>query len=98
MSDFYINASIDNPAIISNDSSSFTGAISDLCGNYYTKLSTVMPIEFKDRKDIGKIISDSIDSDFNLKTSRRLILPVFEEKDNLLICKIEMFFSMDIPF
>ena len=98
MSDFYINASIDNPAIISNDSSSFTGAISDLCGNYYTKLSTVMPIEFKDRKDIGKIISDSIDSDFNLKTSRRLILPLFEEKDNLLICKIEMFFSMDIPF
>lgn len=98
MSDFYINASVDNPAIISNDNSRFTGVISGSYSNYYIKLLTVMPIEFKDRKDIGKIISDAIDSDFNLKTRSRLILPVFEEEDNLLVCKVEMFFSMNIPF
>ena len=98
MSNFYVNTSFDNPAIISNDKSCFTGMLSDESSNYYINLSTVMPIEFKDRKDLGKIVSDSIDVDFKLNTSKRIVLPVFEEKENLLLCKIEIFLATDIPF
>ena len=65
MSNFYVNTSLVNPAIISNDNSLFTGAISNIGENYYIKLSTVMPIGFNDKKDIGKIISDAIDVEFN---------------------------------
>lgn len=93
MSNFYVNAS----AIISNDNSHFTGVISGV-NNYFIELSTVMPIEFKDVKDIGKIISDSIDSDFKLNANQRLIFPRFFELDNLLRCTIEMFLDIDIPF
>jgi hypothetical protein len=93
MSNFYVNAS----AMISNDDSRFTGLISGK-NNYRIELSTVMPIEFKDVKDIGKIISDSIDSDFKLDANQRLIFPRFFELDNLLRCTIEMFLDIDIPF
>jgi hypothetical protein len=98
MSNFYVNTSFDNPAIISNENSLFTGVLSSDSSNYYINLSTLMPIEFKDRKDLGKIVSDSIDVDFKLNTSKRIVLPVFEEKENLLLCKIEIFLATDIPF
>jgi len=98
MNNFYVNTSVDNPTIISNDKSCFTGVICEESSNYYIKLSAYMPIEFKDRKDIGKIISDSIDSDFKLNASKRLILPVFIEQETLLICKIEMFLATDMSF
>lgn len=101
MSNFYLNTSFDNPAITSNDDSLFDGVISSGSNNYYIYLSTIMPIEFKDRKDLGKIVSDSIDSEFKLNASNRLILPWFKEdehKRNLFFCKIEMFLTTDIPF
>jgi hypothetical protein len=81
MSNFYLNTSFDNPAIISNDDSLFDGVISSGSNNYYIYLSTIMPIEFKDRKDLGKIVNDSIDSEFKLNASNRLILPWFEEDE-----------------
>ena len=98
MSNFYLNTSFDNPAIISNENSLFTGVLSSDSSNYYINLSTVMPIELKDRKDLGKIVSDAIDSDFKLNVSKRIILPVFEEEENLFFCKVEMFLATDIPF
>jgi hypothetical protein len=100
MSNFYVNTSLVNPAIISNDNSLFTGAISNIVENYYIKLSTVMPIGFNAKKDIGKIISDAIDVEFNerLKVINRLILPMFFKEDNLLRCRIEMFLTTEISF
>jgi hypothetical protein len=100
MSNFYVNTSLVNPAIISNNNSLFNGAIFTLCDNYYIKLSTVMPIGFKDKKDIGKIISDAIDAEFNdrLIPINRVILPVFKEENKLLCCQIEMFLTTVIPF
>jgi hypothetical protein len=98
MSNFYLNTSFDNPAITSNENSLFTGVLSNDSSNYYIVLRTVMPIELKDRKDLGKIVSDAIDSDFKLNVSKRIILPVFEEEENLFFCKVEMFLATDIPF
>ena len=93
---FYANTNVSNPLIVSSDSE-YCASILEGYSNYHIKIISVLPINFKTKKDIAKIISEAIDSDFKIK-GKKVLFPFFAEKGDYLHCTIELFLHTEHSF
>lgn len=96
MSSFYSNTSFLKPAIVSS-SNEYCNSILEENSNYHIKILSILPVSFKNKKDIAKIINDSLESEYQIE-GKKILFPFFTEKNDYLHCNIEVFLNTKLSF